>query len=670
MSVTLSPITNTQVFGTWLSRTNQALAVISSNAVTTDNTAIGGFTSGNGTVNGYFAANTLIARDYIRGGNVTSSNNLFVSSNAIFQYGSSNLVYITGNASSSNVGITVSTVSIISSQNTNINSNNISISTTLDSNLTSNNIYLNSTGFNVSGNTYIVGNINADNMLYINSYTNVVTSNASTVIVNSNTSFNGSNLVSTANTFLNNELTVVNSVSFSNTLSVTGNVSLSNTLTVSGNVTFSNTLSVTDNVTFSNTLSVTGNVTFSNNLNVSSNVYISNNLLVNNYVGIGTKTPLYNLVISNSGNEGLEIAPGYSSGRLFLQAYDRTASAYVILDNNAGQHTWQISGSEKMRLNTSGYLGIGTNSPSQLLEVNGNTKINNTLSVGPNISNSSGFYTTGTINSTSYTIGSAVTINSSGINTPSVNSTVYTIGTFGSGASAFYANSTYIGVGNNTVNVYISSTNTGTSLWANNITCNNINIIGLISGTFSVTGNIIPSGSPATLYIGTSSNTFGYSYVQTTTTNSISSGVFGQNLYINSNTVFQNNAVFSNSISVANSITTNSLSVGSVSGLFTNNYTFSNTSEATVDNFPIASYRSGEYIIQLTDSSSGNKYHTTKILVLHDGTTPYVTEYGTLYSSSVLGTFRCTISGGNLNLLCTPFSSSTVVKLTKILTVV
>jgi hypothetical protein len=60
----------------------------------------------------------------------------------------------------------------------------------------------------------------------------------------------------------------------------------------------------------------------------------------------------------------------------------------------------------------------------------------------------------------------------------------------------------------------------------------------------------------------------------------------------------------------------------------------------------------------------------SKIHVIQDGTSTYMTEYGSIYNSAILGTFTSSISGGNLNLICTPYSSNSVVKLTKILTVV
>ena len=110
MSVNLSQVTNTQSFGTWLTRTNQITKIITANTVTTGNTSSGGLTSGNGTVNGYFGSNTLFVIENLRGGNVTTSNTLSVSSNAVFKFSTSNLVYITSNSVSTNLVVTVANV--------------------------------------------------------------------------------------------------------------------------------------------------------------------------------------------------------------------------------------------------------------------------------------------------------------------------------------------------------------------------------------------------------------------------------------------------------------------------------------------------------------------------------------------------------------------------------
>jgi hypothetical protein len=68
-----------------------------------------------------------------------------------------------------------------------------------------------------------------------------------------------------------------------------------------------------------------------------------------------------------------------------------------------------------------------------------------------------------------------------------------------------------------------------------------------------------------------------------------------------------------------------------------------------------ATYRSVEYTIQATQ---GTNFHATKVLALHNGTTAYHNEYGTIFNSSSVASFDVDISGGNLRLLATGASAS------------
>jgi hypothetical protein len=78
--------------------------------------------------------------------------------------------------------------------------------------------------------------------------------------------------------------------------------------------------------------------------------------------------------------------------------------------------------------------------------------------------------------------------------------------------------------------------------------------------------------------------------------------------------------------------------------------TVASTSATTIATHAVATYRSVKYNVQITQ---GSNYHTTEINVLHDGTTAYITEYGTIFSSASLATFDATISSGNLLLQIT-----------------
>ena len=59
-------------------------------------------------------------------------------------------------------------------------------------------------------------------------------------------------------------------------------------------------------------------------------------------------------------------------------------------------------------------------------------------------------------------------------------------------------------------------------------------------------------------------------------------------------------------------------------------------------------------------ASYGGDYHTTKLLVTHDGTATYDTQYGDIYSGSSLTTYASTIDGANVNIVARPTNASTV----------
>ena len=87
--------------------------------------------------------------------------------------------------------------------------------------------------------------------------------------------------------------------------------------------------------------------------------------------------------------------------------------------------------------------------------------------------------------------------------------------------------------------------------------------------------------------------------------------------------------------------------------------TSSSTTEFAADSFAIATYRSAEYFISAQDASA-NKFHTEKIMVLHDGTDNFMTTFATLISDNTLFTVTSDINSGNVRLLLTPTTSNSL----------
>ena len=83
------------------------------------------------------------------------------------------------------------------------------------------------------------------------------------------------------------------------------------------------------------------------------------------------------------------------------------------------------------------------------------------------------------------------------------------------------------------------------------------------------------------------------------------------------------------------------------------------TTQFNLDTFAKADFRAARYIVAM---SKGTNFHSTEIMMVHDGTSVDITQYGTLLDAT-LATFDADISGSDGRLRCTPASSdSTVIK--------
>lgn len=86
--------------------------------------------------------------------------------------------------------------------------------------------------------------------------------------------------------------------------------------------------------------------------------------------------------------------------------------------------------------------------------------------------------------------------------------------------------------------------------------------------------------------------------------------------------------------------------------------TLATTSQSTIATHDASTYRTVKYLVQCTQATD---YHATEINLIHDGTTVYITEYGTIFDNAVLGTFDATLSGGNILLQMAPGSATSMV---------
>ena len=71
-----------------------------------------------------------------------------------------------------------------------------------------------------------------------------------------------------------------------------------------------------------------------------------------------------------------------------------------------------------------------------------------------------------------------------------------------------------------------------------------------------------------------------------------------------------------------------------------------------LDSVAAGTYTTYEYLVQVTQASTGY-IHSTKILLVQNGTNIFMTEYGTVYSNDVLVTFDADHNAGDFRLLAT-----------------
>ena len=95
-------------------------------------------------------------------------------------------------------------------------------------------------------------------------------------------------------------------------------------------------------------------------------------------------------------------------------------------------------------------------------------------------------------------------------------------------------------------------------------------------------------------------------------------------------------------------------------GIDTTSTSSSATTQIAIHSFAAATFRSARFTVQVTNSTDST-YHTTELLLVHDGTTANITEFGEIHTgSAVEATFDADISSGNVRLLATPASTDTM----------
>lgn len=207
-------------FQNWLDKTNQALDVISTKAMTADLTINGSNTSGNAVLIGIFTSNVVTVANTLRGGTMTTPGNLTITTNTT--------IVDTGSFFVNNTNIRV------------LNSNT----------------FINATAFYVAGGTAnITSNVSVSSeTIFLGSANLTVTSDTDYFVSQANNiSFAGTNTYITANVTIGGTNTVISSNTFFyGTVNFDGGLTVVGTTTLRGDVKLGN--------TSANTISMIGSV--------------------------------------------------------------------------------------------------------------------------------------------------------------------------------------------------------------------------------------------------------------------------------------------------------------------------------------------------------------------------------------------------------------------------
>lgn len=210
MSISIANVNPaTQSFQNWLDKTNQALYVISTQAVTADLTINGSTTNGNAVVNGIITSNTLTAVNGLRGGSLTTPGNLTITTNTTI-------------IDSAVFGVTNTNIRVINS-NTTVNTSVFTLGGG-SANVTSNVSIGGSTLFLSSSNVTIT----SDTLRFV-SQANSVSIGGSNTNITSNVTVGGTNTVFTSNAFFQGTVNFDGGLSVVGTTRLRGDVVLGNT---------------------------------------------------------------------------------------------------------------------------------------------------------------------------------------------------------------------------------------------------------------------------------------------------------------------------------------------------------------------------------------------------------------------------------------------------------
>jgi hypothetical protein len=193
-------------------------------------------------------------------------------------------------------------------------------------------------------------------------------------------------------------------------------------------------------------------------------------------------------------------------------------------------------------------------------------------------------------------------------------------------------------------------------------------------GTLYGTNDVLIGTGSQTAFTITSSNTSANdmivtvdSVIQTPTTNYT---VFGNTVTFTeaplAGAAIEVRTFTTGSVYTGDNVTSFSANTAFISNVVSSIYTSAvpvSTSATVIDQFEPSKYRTAKYIISTTN---GTQYQASEAMIVHDGTTPYIVTYATVYTgASKLINFTSSIAFGNVLLQGTSVSGTSNVKIQK-----
>ena len=264
------------------------------------------------------------------------------------------------------------------------------------------------------------------------------------------------------------------------------------------------------------------------------------------------------------------------------------------------------------------------------------------------------------------------------------NSTATTVNFAGAATTLAMA---HVGTGARTINVATAATGGASTLtFGGGVTGNTIKLAGTTTGTINLTTDVtsgivnqwqsvtgtINIGASGIVQLGTSAGAI--------TTVQVGGAITGNILKIAGTAAGTANItsdVTTGTVNIVTGVTTGTINLGSTSStlavgtLSLNGQAYESSSETTgivagtpavVSSFAFATYRSAKYILQVTCTAGTdvNNYQLSEVLVLHNGTSATMNDYGVIRTGNNLVTFTAAINGANLEITAAATTGNTI----------